>query len=112
MEFFSGNHENRLFVLKLKHYGILINRNGYLYDGEILVGRNVLEAVTYVQDTNNNQLVSKWGLALDNKEGRVRTNLTAKAISDAKKNEVKETEEIKEPEKKSGKELKGPVVAK
>lgn len=113
MDYFSGDHENRLFVLKLKHYGILQSRNGYLYDGDVLVGRNILEATTFVQETDHNQLVSKWGLALDTKEGRVKADLSAKAIAEAKKNKVSKTDDtVTDNKKKSGAGLKGPVIAK
>ncbi len=93
MKFFSGNHDNRLFVLKLKHYGILQSRNGFLYDNDILVGKTTEDATTFVQEEANNQLVAKWGLALDDKEGRTRKPLGKTHDDKLKAEELKKEEE-------------------
>jgi hypothetical protein len=70
LSFFEDSTVNRMFVLKLIHYGIIQKRLDRIVDGDLLVGRNLEEAVLYVQDKANDMITGKWGLALDRKEGR------------------------------------------
>lgn len=70
LSFFEEATANRMFVLKLIHYGILQKRLDRIVDGDLLVGRNLEEAILYVQDKANDMIAGKWGLALDKKEGR------------------------------------------
>lgn len=89
LSFFSADTKNRMFMLKLIHHGIVQRRLDRVVDGDLLIGRNTEEAILFIQDKANDQLVGKWGLALDRKEGREpikkEKTLSGSDVPDAKK---------------------------
>lgn len=63
---FKAGAEHRIFVQKLIAYKHLEIRNGKIYDGKDLIGRDFDDAVDFITDPKNSALVTRLGSKLDN----------------------------------------------
>ena len=67
IEAIEGNNDDKLFILQLLDKGILIRKQGRIYDDQILIGRDLDEAMMYKKDVVNQQLVDAWSRKLNPK---------------------------------------------